>query len=96
MRAAYASRYIAIQPAGRPAGSADGIRPWSTYGRRVRKGSLAARRIQYGFHSVERVHGPGECLGRSLRVVCRLIRGLRTFLSKRDQNPPKKHGNIPL
>jgi propionyl-CoA carboxylase beta chain len=26
----------------------------------------------------------------------RLIRGLHTFLSKRDTNPPKKHGNIPL
>ena len=26
----------------------------------------------------------------------RLIRGLEVLKSKRDQNPPRKHGNIPL
>jgi len=26
----------------------------------------------------------------------RLISGLETLVQKRDQNPPKKHGNIPL
>jgi propionyl-CoA carboxylase beta chain len=26
----------------------------------------------------------------------RLISALRTLLTKRDKNPPKKHGNIPL
>ena len=35
-------------------------------------------------------------MGLSIGVRAKLIAGLRLLATKRDQNPPKKHGNIPL
>src|SRR4029450_474430 len=62
----------------------------------ARAAKIAAYREKFPHPSVAAQRGFIDEIIRPHQTRAKLINGLRTLDTKRDKNPPKKHGNIPL